>query len=132
MEFARARAAVLNDHPLPSISHGLVTPRGEITRYGLTAATLDKIQELGRSFGRMLKSGASRADVARAETEAERFFGELNVEYFARFIRFAIKTCPDGAIDRCGGLTLERFASTCLAMIDSSLARVRSVLRPRS
>jgi hypothetical protein len=112
MEFTCATTAVLHDHSAPSLIHGLVTPRGEITKYGFTAATLDTIQELGRSFGHMLKSGASRGDVAHADAEAQLFFGELNAEYFARFIRFAIKTCPDGAIDHCNGFTLERFANT--------------------
>jgi hypothetical protein len=112
MEFSCAKAATLDDHPVASLIYGVVTPRGEITKYGFTAPTADRLRAAGSTFGRLLKSGAPRAELERAQTEAQRIFGELNGEYFARFIRFAVKNCPDGAIERCNDFRIERFADT--------------------
>ena len=112
MEFSCAKAATLYDQPVASLIYGVVTPQGEITRYGFTAPASERLRAAGRTFGRLLKSGASRGDLERAQAEARNIFGELNGEYFARFIRFALKTCPDGAIERCNDFTIARFAGT--------------------
>jgi hypothetical protein len=112
MEFACAKAATLNDHPLASLVHGLVTPRGEVIKYGFTAPTLDKIHEQGRAFGRMLKDGLSRQALERAQSAAQQSFNTFNSEHYDSFIQFAIKACPDGDIEHCDGLTVERFADS--------------------
>lgn len=112
MEFACAKAAALNDHPLTALVHGLVTPHGEVIKYGFTEPTLDKIHAQGREFGRMLKEALPRQKLERAQAEAQRSFNAFNAAHFDSFIRFAIKACPDGDIEHCDGLTVERFASS--------------------
>lgn len=112
MEFTCAEAAARNDHALASLVHGLVTPRGEVIKYGFTGPTLDKIHERGREFGRMLKEARPRSDLERAQAEAQHTFSSFNAEHFDSFIQFAIKTCPSGDIEHCKDLTVERFAST--------------------
>jgi hypothetical protein len=111
MEFTCAKASVLNGRPAASLVHGLVTRRGEITKYGFTAPTAAAIDEAGRRFGKLLKAAAARGDLAREHAAAEDFFGGLNLEYYARFLRFAMETCPDGGIERCPGFTVERLAA---------------------
>jgi hypothetical protein len=110
MEFACAKAATLDDHPLAALVHGLVTPRGEVIKYGFTALPLEKIHEQGREFGRMLKEGRPRQDLERAQAAAQQSFDAFNAAYFDSFIQFAIKECPDGDIEHCDGLTVERLA----------------------
>jgi len=112
MEFACAKAAALNDHPLASLVHGLVTPRGEIIKYGFTVPILDAIHQQGREFGRMLKEARPRPDVEHAQAAAQHSFSAFNAAHFDSFIQFAIKACPDGDIEHCDGLTVERFAGT--------------------
>jgi hypothetical protein len=112
MEFACAKAAALNDHPLASLVHGLVTPRGDVIKYGFTEPALDKIHAQGREFGRMLKEARPRQELERALSQAQQSFNTFNAEHYDSFIQFAIKTCPTGDIERCDGLTVERFASS--------------------
>jgi hypothetical protein len=112
MEFSCAKAAALYGHRPPSLHHALVTRRSEITNFGFTTPTLRTIREAGADFGRMLGEGLPRARIERAQAEAQHLFSELNADYFARFIRFAVSACPDGAIDRCDGFSVERFAAT--------------------
>jgi hypothetical protein len=112
MEFSCAKAATLYDHPVASLAYGVVTPQGEIIRYGFTAPTSERLRSAGSTFGHLLVSAAPRRDLERAQAEAQSMFGELNGEYFARFIRFAVKTCPDGTIERCNDFTIARFAGT--------------------
>ena len=112
MEFTCAKAAALNDHPLASLVHGLVTPRGEVIKYGFTEPTLEKIRARGQEFGRMLKEARPRPDLERAQAEAQRSFSTFNAEHYNSFIRFAIKACPTGDIEHCEDLTVERFAGT--------------------
>ncbi len=111
MEFACAKAAVLNHHPPASLVHGLVTPQGEVIHYGFSTSMRAAIREQGRHFGELLKAGASKSDLARAQAEAQHLFSDLNAKHFDDFIRFAIKTCPNGDIEHCQGLTVENFAA---------------------
>ena len=111
MEFTCAKVAAVNGHPVASLVHGLVTQRGEVVNYGFTRPTLDRIHEQGRSFGRMLKDAAAKEDLARVEAEAQASFNRFNAEEFDSFIAFAIEVCPNGDIEHCSGLTVERFAS---------------------
>ena len=112
MEFACAKAMVLSDRPAATLAHRLVTPRGEITQYGLAPRVREAIRERGRNFGRLLAAGAARADLDDAYAAAERSFAELNTEYFERFIDFAATTCRSADIEHCDSLTVERFAAT--------------------
>jgi hypothetical protein len=111
MEFACAKAAVLNHHAPASLVHGLVTPRGEVIHYGFSQSMRAAIREQGRHFGELLKAGASKGDLARAQAEAQHLFSDLNARHFDDFIQFAIKTCPNGDIEHCQGLTVENFAA---------------------
>jgi len=111
MEFACAKAAVLNHHAPPSLVHGLVTPRGEVIRYGFSQPMQTAIREQGRHFGELLKAGASKSDLERAQAAAQHVFNDLNAKHFDDFIQFAIKTCPNGDIEHCQGLTVENFAA---------------------
>jgi hypothetical protein len=110
MEFACAKVAALEDHPVASLVHGLVTPHGEVIRYGFTKPTLDKIREQGHEFGRMLKEARPQPELVRVETEAQYSFRDFNARHLHSFIQFAIKTCPTGDIEHCKDLTVERFA----------------------
>jgi hypothetical protein len=112
MEFSCAEAAGLNGHAVASLNHALVTPHGEVIRYGFTEPTLDKIHEQGREFGRMLREGLPRQALERAQSAAQQSFNAFNAEHFDSFIRFAVRTCPDGDIEHCDGLSVERFASS--------------------
>jgi hypothetical protein len=112
MEFTCAKAAVLNDHAPASLVHALVTPRGEVVKYGFTEPTLGKIREQGRDFGQMLKSGQPRQELEHAQAAAQESFNRFNAEHFDGFIAFAVATCPKGDIEHCDGLTVERFASS--------------------
>lgn len=112
MEFSCAEAAALNDHGLASLVHALVTPRGEVIKYGFTKPTLDKIHEQGQGFARILKEARPREDLVRAQAEAQRSFATFNAEHFDSFIQFAINACPNGDIEHCDDLSVESFAST--------------------
>ena len=112
MEFSCAKAVALSGRPAASLTHYLVTPRGEITQYGLGARTRDAIREHGRNFGRLLAADASREDLEDTYAAAEHYFAELNTEYFKRFVDFAATTCRSADIEHCGALTVERFAAT--------------------
>jgi hypothetical protein len=111
MEFACTKAAVLNHHAPPSLVHGLVTPQGEVIHYGFSPSMRAAIREQGRHFGELLKAGAAKDDLARAQTKAQGLFSNLNAKHFDDFIHFAIKTCPNGDIEHCQGLTVENFAA---------------------
>jgi hypothetical protein len=111
MEFACAKAAVLNHHAPASLVHGLVTPQGEVIHYGFSKPMQTAIREQGRHFGELLKAGAPKNDLARAQAEAQHLFNDLNAKHFDDFIHFAIKTCPNGDIEHCQGLTVEHFAA---------------------
>jgi len=111
MEFACAKAAVLNHHPPASLVHGLVTPQGEVVHYGFSTPMRAAIREQGRQFGELLRAGAAKSDLERAQAKAQSLFSNLNAKHFDDFIRFAIKTCPNGDIEHCQGLTVENFAA---------------------
>ncbi len=112
MEFTCAEVAALEDRPVASLIHGLVTPRGEVIKYGFTQPTLDKIHEQGQEFGRMLKEARPRGELEAAETEAQHSFSDFNAKHYQSFIQFAIKACPNGDIEHCKDFTVERLANT--------------------
>lgn len=112
MEFTCAEAAVLTGHPPANLAHGLVTPQGEVIKYGFTTPILAAIDEQGRLFGRALEEDGPRNELKTAEAAAQRFFSALNAAYFDSFMRFVMKACPNGDIEHCEDLTVERFAST--------------------
>jgi hypothetical protein len=111
MEFACAKAAVLNHQPPAALVHGLVTPQGEVIHYGFSTPMRAAIREQGRHFGELLEAGAAKSDLERAQAKAQSLFSNLNATHFDDFIRFAIKTCPNGDIEHCQGLTVENFAA---------------------
>jgi hypothetical protein len=111
MEFACAKAGVLNHHAPASLVHGLVTPRGEVIHYGFSQPMQTAIREQGRHFGELLKAAASKSDLERAQAAAQHLFNDLNAKHFEDFIHFAVKTCPNGDIEHCQGLTVENFAA---------------------
>jgi hypothetical protein len=111
MEFACAKAAVLNHHTPASLVHGLVTPQGEVIHYGFSQPMRAAIREQGRHFGELLAAGASKSDLERAQAKAQGLFSNLNAKHFDDFVRFAIKTCPNGDIEHCQGLSVENFAA---------------------
>ena len=130
MEFTCAKMAALNDHPVASLVHGLVTPRGAIVKYGFTAPTLDKIRAQGREFARLLREARPRPELEQAQAEAQAAFDRFNALHYDSFIAFAVKTCPTGDIEHCRGLTIERFAGT-LSGDDWRFIRVGADPAPR-
>jgi hypothetical protein len=111
MEFTCAETAARSGRPTGSLVHRLVTPRGEITRYGLTPKTRAAIDALGREFAHLIAEEAPRQDLEAVHAAAARFFGELNAAYFARFIAFAADACRSTDIEDCPTLTVEKFAA---------------------
>jgi hypothetical protein len=111
MEFACAKAAMLNHAAPASLVHGLVTPQGEVIHYGFSTSMRAAIREQGRHFGELLKAGAAKSDLERAQAKAQSLFSNLNAKHFDDFIRFAIKTCQNGDIEHCQSLTVENFAA---------------------
>lgn len=112
MEFTCAEVTALEDRPVAFLNHGLVTPRGEVIKYGFTQPTLDKIHEEGLEFGRILKLARPRRELEAVEAEAQHSFSDFNARHYQSFIQFAITACPNGDIEHCKDFTVEHLANT--------------------